>query len=234
MLSIGPCILGDIPRVAVALRDGVHRGEVESAMERGGDIIEMRIDNFGSHEAAHVCAELEAVSDLPVIGTIRRREEGGGWHTNETQRLKLYQTIMPLIDAVDIELNADAVNREVITCAREQGVPVIGSFHDFQRTPEMSSLKKTLDKGDTLGVDIVKVAAHCADMTDLRRLAQLLLEHQDRAMVVIGMGRHGTVSRALFPALGSLLTYTFIGKPSAPGQMDLDNTVATLRRYFDV
>jgi 3-dehydroquinate dehydratase-1 len=44
------------------------------------------------------------------------------------------------------------------------------------------------------------------------------------------MGDAGVASRVLFPALGSLLTYASAGTQTAPGQLDLDEAVALLRR----
>ena len=234
MHAIGNCTLGDHPRVVVALRDDACRNDAEQALMQGGDIIELRVDTFSDKATGHVLEEAGKYAGLPVIGTIRMSEEGGGWRDNEARRLALYEAVMPAVNAVDIELGADAINREVIACARKQGVCVIGSFHDFGGTPDRSTLNRMLEKGVALGVDIVKTAAHCAGPDDLRRLAGFLIENSDTPLVVIAMGGMGMMSRVFFPALGSLLTYTFIGAPSAPGQLNLEETVRLLRRFYEL
>lgn len=233
MVAIGSCALGRLPRVVVALRDGHRRDEVAEALRQGADIIEARIDSFHEHDTAYVLAELRKFSGMPTIGTIRGRAEGGAWTESEAGRLALYQAMTPLVDAVDIEIGADAINREVIAHAREHQACVIGSFHDFDGTPDASRLQQILEKGLRLGVDIVKIAAHCATIDDLRRLARFLLDHPDNALVVIGMGPAGMASRIFFPALGSLLSYTFINTPSAPGQLSLEDTLRQLRLFYD-
>ncbi len=234
MHTIGTCTLGDRPRVVVALRDDASRDDAEQALRQGGDIIELRMDNFSDKTAGHVLDETKKYAGLPIIGTIRMGEEGGGWQDSEARRLALYQAVMPSVNAVDIELHANAINDEVVACARAHDVCVIGSFHDFSATPDMSILNQLLEKGAALGVDIVKIAAHCAEIDESRRLAKFMLEHPAAPLIVIGMGRMGMMSRIFFPALGSLLTYTFIGEPSAPGQLNLEETIHLLRRFYDL
>ncbi len=232
MMSLGQCMLGGVPRVATAVRDDASRSDVERAFLGGGDIVELRIDGFRDQQAAYVRGVLAPFVGMPSIGTIRSKREGGGFVGDEQQRLRLYQEIMPLVDAVDIELGADDINQEVILAAREAGNLTLGSFHEFSATPSIKTLRETVAKGEDLGVDIVKIAAHCEDMDGLRRLAQLLIEFPDKALVVIGMGPRGAASRLLFPALGSLIVYTFLGAPTAPGQFTHEATIELMKRLF--
>jgi len=229
MITIGTCVLGEKPRVAVALRDDAMRSAVEPYIARGLDMVEMRIDNFSDVSKAHVLSKLREFSGLPRIGTIRSNEEGGGWQGSERERLALYENIVSDVEAVDIEIGADIINHEVIKIAKRAGITIIGSFHDFQMTPDNDALNAILERGKALGVDIVKIAAHCDGKSDLQKLARFLVEHPDNALIVIGMGAAATPSRILFPALGSLVAYTFLGEPSAPGQLDCDATI----RFFN-
>ena len=88
-------------------------------------------------------------------------------------------------------------------------------------------------QAEELDVDIIKIAAHCASRADLRLLAQVLLDHPEKKMIVLGMGPVGAPSRFLFPALGSLLTYTFLGEPTAPGQFSLEQTLHVFRLLYE-
>ena len=51
-------------------------------------------------------------------------------------------------------------------------------------------------------------------------------------LVTICMGPEGELSRILFPALGSLFTFAHAGKPSAPGQLNCDETQQLLARFY--
>jgi 3-dehydroquinate dehydratase-1 len=66
----------------------------------------------------------------------------------------------------------------------------------------------------------------------VQTLASLTLSNRSIGVITIGMGAHGALSRVLFPALGSLMTYTFIGVPTAPGQLELEDTCRLLRTFY--
>jgi len=231
MLSIGTCVLGNKPRLAIALRDDVTRSDADLYFGLGVDMVEMRVDQFSSTEAQDVIAHLRQFSDIPCIGTIRYRQEGGSWSQDEHSRLALYQQIIPYVQAIDIEINADNINLDCVHAAKEKNLTVIGSYHDFNKTPGKDVLEEILEKGKCLGVDIVKIASCCKDSGDLRTLARFLLDHEDEALIGIGMGDAGAPSRILFPFLGSLITYTFAGKPSAPGQFSCEETLQYLKAF---
>jgi 3-dehydroquinate dehydratase I len=81
-------------------------------------------------------------------------------------------------------------------------------------------------------VDIVKVAARCNVPEDLQRLAAFTLAHREEGIIVVGMGPYGLSSRVFFPALGSLITYTFHGVPTAPGQLNCHDTLTYLNDFY--
>lgn len=232
MTAIGACALGIKPRVAVAIRDVEPRADVDEALAAGADMIEVRIDQFADPTASHVLDRLKDFSGIPRIGTIRGKAEGGGWKGTEEERLRLYEAILPEVEAVDIELGAQSINRQVVGRAVGMGVTVIASFHDFEKTPSPAFCATLVRQGKELGADIVKIAAMCEEREDLQRLTTVLLEHPDQSLVVIGMGARGIQSRFLFPALGSLIIYTFLGAPTAPGQLSLDQTLRLIQTLY--
>jgi 3-dehydroquinate dehydratase-1 len=66
---------------------------------------------------------------------------------------------------------------------------------------------------------IVKVSTqvNCADDEDTLRF--LLAQKWKRPLCLIGMGAKWAHTRVSFPKLGSCLTYGYLDKPAAPGQM---------------
>lgn len=232
MLQLGSVSLGDVPRVVLALNDGVAIDEVKTALDKGADIIELRVDLFSSTEPAHVQSVFQRYEGIPVLATIRSKSEGGKWNASESERAALYKAVMPYCGAVDIELSSDEILERVIHEAHHAGRLVIGSYHNFDKTPDLVEIEAIHRHGSKVGVDIVKVASYCRNRLDLRVLAAFTLDHATRDVVVIGMGAEANITRIFFPALGSLMTYTFLGEPTAPGQLNLEATLGYLNGFY--
>jgi 3-dehydroquinate dehydratase-1 len=184
--------------------------------------VELRGDLCASQDPAHLCRILQSYRPLPRLLTLRSAQEGGEWRKSEAQRLEVYLQLLDEVEGVDIELSADNISQELIQVCKKAGKSVILSFHDFKNTPDRDTLETLLQRGLAMGADVVKIAARCNSPEDLIALTHFLVSHPDENLIVLGMGNHGVSSRLFFPALGSLLSYTFIGKPSAPGQYNLD------------
>ena len=231
-IRIGDCVLGLRPRIVVALRAGAARGEVEAALASGADILELRADLFPSPTPETVAEECARFAGMPRLLTVRSAAEGGGWRGDEAGRLACILAGLPHAEALDIELSAAEILGTAVGAARAAGKTVIGSFHDFTATPDLSALEAVAVSADQAGVDILKIAVTCNTPEDLRRLAAFTLTHASRPLAVMGMGPAGMTSRIFFPALGSLMTYTFLGEPSAPGQLNCLDTVKYINLFY--
>lgn len=230
-LHISTVELGDVPRVAVTVRNGVVRSDIEQALATGIDLVELRIDLFTTQEIHFVLGEVRRYADIPTIGTIRWAAEGGGWNGPEDARLHLYEAILPGVGAVDVELAADICGA-VFARAREARRTSIGSYHNFEGTPSLQELNGIYTSGKQQGADIIKVAASCHTIGDIRTLARFTLDHTTNDLIVIGMGALGRLSRIFFPALGSLITFTFLEESAAPGQLNCKDTLKYLEAFF--
>lgn len=232
MVSLGSLDLRAVPRVAVSLNDA-HIQAAKDAPKTGIDIIETRVDHFQSFDPDYVRKTVQALATLPTIATIRIQKEGGNWSGTDESRIALFRALIPLTDAVDVELQSADVCREVSKLAHDAGKLVIGSFHDFDGTPSLASLKTIVAQGKAAGADIVKIATHCGNDGDFRLLASLLIELESQNLIVIGMGPRGLPSRALYPALGSLLTFAAHSQYStAPGQLPFPQMFDILRGLY--
>lgn len=231
MLRSGPLTLGEEPCVAVAIQKAVPPAEIRAAGE-GNLLVELRLDALDAPTPETVADFVRTYRDFPLLATIRHQDEGGGWRGNETERLACYEAVLPLVQAVDVEIEAGDITPRVVQAAQAAGKIVIGSFHDFEATPDTARLEAVHDKGRAMGVDVVKVAARCQRPDDLQRLAAFTLAHRADHVIVVGMGDYGLVSRIFFPALGSLVTYTFLGEPTAPGQLNCQDTLKYLGAFY--
>lgn len=220
MLKLGSLVLGGkAPRVAVPF-SGASAAEVEKARRAGVDIAEARIDRCASWETKTVLRELALLRKMPLIATIRIKKEGGGWNRPEAARRKLFEAVLPYVDAIDIELAAGETLKKIGRLAKKKGKLLIVSHHDFKTTPKPAVLKKIVRHAEAAGADIVKIAAQVKNAGHLEDLAALLARHARKNLIIIGMGEQGIITRILFPRMGSLITYAHWGKKSgAPGQL---------------
>jgi 3-dehydroquinate dehydratase-1 len=145
------------------------------------------------------------------------KTEGGNWSRHETERLALFESALPRVSAVDIELKSKLVE-SVAKAARRHKKACIVSFHDFEKTPPRRTLENIVRKAQRLG-SIVKISTKINGNEDARTLAGLLLGKWKTPLCVIGMGSAGSHTRVSFPLLGSCLAYAFLEKPAAPGQL---------------
>lgn len=149
-----------------------------------------------------------------------------GSHSDE-ERLKILAAAIEAGAAyVDIELDAPTIVREgVLAAARKSGCEVIVSHHDFERTPDLESLRKIVDECFAVGADIAKVACLANSRADAARILCLL--DGEKPVIPIGMGKLGRITRVAAPLLGSPIAYASQGegRGTAEGQIE----VRTLR-----
>jgi 3-dehydroquinate dehydratase type I len=87
-------------------------------------------------------------------------------------------------------------------------------------------------RGEKAGADVIKIAVLTPDDRAVARLAAVFVRHASSRLVLIGMGAHGKKTRVLFPALGSLFTFTSLDRETAPGQLGFRAMLAELARSY--
>lgn len=227
MLKLGKLSLGKRPVIAVPFADGISPRAIAAARRHGMDVAELRVDRFASVEASHLLKEAAKFKGLPVIVTVRSKKEGGARRLSDAVRLKIFETLLPHVSAVDIELSSPAILQAVVKAARRERKTVIVSYHNFRRTPPVADLRRIVGRARRAGADIVKIAARAASPKDVEALAGFTASER-RGLISIAMGPEAALSRVIFPSLGSLVTYASFGKATAPGQMDLQTTARLL------
>jgi len=221
---IGGVVLDGRPR-AVAVVDRVLPAARCAALRReGADLVEVRADLFREplDRVAGFVLRLRRGSGLPLICTVRETR------ANRAVRLRLFERLLPLSDAVDIEVDT-GIREEVIALAG--GRTVIVSHHDFRAMPSDRHLRRIVDRAVAAGADIVKVAGMARSAGDAARLLAFCAASAC-PMVAIAMGPLGAVSRVVAPLFGSLFSYAFLRRAVAPGQLSLDQLTADYRRFY--
>jgi 3-dehydroquinate dehydratase type I len=182
-----------------------------------GDIVEVRLDKTGRPPGwLERCQAIEA-RGKPVLLTVRLRREGGDWPEDDGDRLKIYEAGLAALAAVDVELSS-VICSAVAKQAEKLGKACLVSHHDFEKTPPLAELESVIERAQQHGA-AAKVAAMIRSEDDVEILRALLARKWERPLCVIGMGEAWKQTRISFPKLGSCLTYGYLDKPTAPGQV---------------
>lgn len=206
----------------------IGKAPVDSATKAkklGADVLELRIDLLDS-DARKILVQIKNIG-MPVIITNRMKQEGGAWEGSEAERIQKLSSLLPLADAVDIELCAEERDA-VVKKAKSTGKTVIISTHDFQRTPEIDVMLGVIRESFEAGADIAKLAVMPQSFEDVLRLLEVTL-HSKGAVCTIAMGDIGRHSRVIAPIYGSVMTYGYVDAPTAPGQLKVDELKSILK-----
>ncbi|MBI2870232.1 MAG: type I 3-dehydroquinate dehydratase [Candidatus Omnitrophica bacterium] len=230
MLQIGGARLGCGPCVALVVdRDTAL---LRNARDQGVHILEARIDRFAHLDLLSVLGEIKGLKKhgLPIIATVRSSSEGGLADLSPAERLKLYQAVLPWVDAVDVELASAALVRALGPLLKKARKPLILSYHHFGHTPPDQFLTERLRRARILGAQITKIAVLAKKGDDVLRMYEFTRRHRRKNIITISLGPRGTLSRVLFPTAGSLIAYT--GLIPFDGQIPLRELVSTLKLLY--
>jgi 3-dehydroquinate dehydratase type I len=211
--------------------------EARLKMEEGfslADILELRIDGIRKVNLE----KLLAVRKKDLLVTNRVREEGGSFTGDEQERVALLSKAVALgSDYVDLEIRTEEnlINHLKKTIETYQGrTRLILSYHNLEKTPSLTDLRKKMEEGYKAGADIIKIVPRAEKMEDNLRVLSLLSYANKKGikMIAFCLGAPGKISRVMAPFLGSYLTYASLskGEESAPGQM----TVGEMKHIFKI
>ena len=198
-------------------------------------MVEWRADWF--EEAADPAAVDEVLRELrgalgntPLLFTFRTLREGGekAIAPQDYAALNISVAKSGFADLIDVEIfTGDEIVREIIESAHEEGVKVVGSSHDFDRTPEKDEIVGRLRKMQQMGADIPKIAVMPQSRKDVLTLLlateEMTAEYADRPIITMSMSGTGLISRLCGEVFGSSCTFGAVGKVSAPGQMNVED-----------
>lgn len=233
--------------VATTLKEA--SAQWRDAVNAGADLIEFRLDYLGDEvmdaQIEAFVLEMKQQFEAPVIATVRTTKEGGRFAVGEDPgdgahrsggdpgdgagdyRQKV-SSLVSWADALDIEIDRGGAG-DLIQSFREE-VPVIASFHQFDKSPTKTEMEAILRRMETAGASIAKVAWMVRDETDLQVVLDMQVWAQKNLAipaVVIGMGEEGQASRLGEAAKRSAFTFAAVTKASAPGQPTIDRVRAS-------
>jgi 3-dehydroquinate dehydratase-1 len=197
-------------------------------MSEPPDLFELRLDCLWPAK------KLEAkISQLPapIIITARHPAEGGENNLPLTIRRDLLSRFLPVARYADIELRSAGALRTLLDRIRRSNAGLIISYHDFNSTPTLGSLRARACRAKALQPAVFKVATRTDTPAQLRRLLEFVtITQTELRLSAMGMGRLGAISRILLAQRGSALVYTSLGERRIKGQMSLEQFRTVLRQ----
>ncbi|MCL1888910.1 MAG: type I 3-dehydroquinate dehydratase [Desulfovibrionaceae bacterium] len=188
------------------------------------DLLELRLDALEDFQAGEL-ASLRP--PRPCIFTLRRREEGGNYQSDEKERLRDLAMLARLRPAyLDLEASLEPEDIAFLR-SLSPGTRLILSRHDFTSTP--TNLDWMLDsmRNKAPGA-IYKIATLAENSLDALRLLAFCKRHAPEVLG-IAMGRSGENTRILAPVYHCGFCYCPVEDPSAPGQV----SALTLRQVYN-
>ena len=189
------------------------------AREAGG-VLEFRLDYLKPEDlsAANVGKWVE-LAQRPVVLTLRRRANGGGFDGSEEAQVRILKSLRGAFIDLEIETIESFLGGSLAPL-KSTSSTWIASYHNFQETPaDLATIYRRLKNS---GADILKIATQAMSFEDnFRLLEQAQVAQRDGIPIIIAaMGELGTFSRLMATGRGSLWTYASLqkGRESAPGQ----------------
>ena len=244
-LSIGE----GMPKICVPIVEKTKEDILRTAREiyeSVADLAEWRADwfqdVFESEAVLDVLKGLrEILKEKPLLFTFRTKEEGGEREIGVKQYVELNETVLKSgnIDLLDVEVfgHPDAM-KVLLEVAREHGVKIIGSNHDFIKTPPKDEIVRRLRYMQSVGVDIAKIAVMPQEEEDVQTLLEATREVSMNSkacpVVTMSMSSVGAVSRFRGEEFGSVITFGTLQKASAPGQIHINELKKELEKVHKI
>ena len=215
---------------------------LDKVIKKKPNFIELRfdyIDNVQSLSLDFVKDLLNIINHkIPVIFTFRDSSEGGQANISQKERFKILKMFIEAKpEYIDIEMNTNEnFLYEFIQLASQNGVKIICSYHNFEKTIKFDETIKLIQNFNiTLNQElslkpkisqnnIYKVVFTAQTFEDNIIPLRLCKEFSNSAQKLISfcMGTLGIFSRVMCVTVGSFLTYASLEEKTAPGQINIE------------
>jgi shikimate dehydrogenase/3-dehydroquinate dehydratase type I len=224
-----------IPITAQSRKDALHDIELGCLI---AEAIELRMDLIAEGTLEEFIGAISRSSrPVMIIVTCRKKEEAApagdfpgrcaGTRDLQDKKVLILKKAVELgVDYIDIELaEGPAVITELKSYCEQHGgrTKIIVSYHNVQKTPALTTLKKIFHQCRESRPAVVKMVTLARKPEDnLTTLSLIPYAHKYlQDIIALCMGDAGRISRIMAPRLGNFLSFATLsmGMPSAPGQL---------------
>lgn len=187
-----------------------NAGVIDEVVEYNPTFIEIRLDRMEGDLQEQVRA-IRAKTAVPLIATLRSREEGGRFVGDAELWVRIVGPIAKYVDFVDVE----ARYRDHAPFIKSQGVQILASLHtsEMPTLPELGRIEEMLRSYG----DIPKIVVKPRTRDDLFDLIAFT-HHAQKPICTSIMGAEFRYARVILPLMGSEFTFCHAGTPTAEGQ----------------
>ena len=221
-----------VPIVGKTKEDIIEKANSFSGMKI--DVVEWRVDFYDN--VLNIESVLDTLKDLklaipntPILFTFRTKKEGGEKEVSMDAYTALNKAVAETgnVDLIDVEIfSGDEVVKENIENIHKANVLVVGSNHDFFKTPDKDDIVSRLCKMQDMGADISKIAVMPTCIEDVLTLLsatnEMNTKYANGPIITMSMGPMGVISRLSGELFGSSMTFGAVGQVSAPGQISVE------------
>ncbi|KAG6558979.1 Shikimate dehydrogenase (NADP(+)) [Candidatus Rhabdochlamydia oedothoracis] len=179
------------------------------------DAVEFRLDLFIDLDLRQLRSLLKKLP-IPILFTLRRQDQGGGFTRSEKIRLQFIEELCQLQpDFLDLEYDVPTSFRKKLFFNYPK-IHFIASYHNFEKFPKLDPVLSSLF---TPYAHFYKIAIHCSSCIEALQL--LLLSKKHTNLATIGLGERAQFTRLIAPILGMPLSYVALKLQTAAGQLTL-------------
>lgn len=197
------------------------------------DILEIRLDLLDScflrEELSLILKRLEK----PILFTYRNPKDSSE-ASNTSIKFKDIEPVLNQFNKkenyLDIELDQES---SIFDSIQDCGYTIIYSYHDFSKSISREEMLHWITKKKSENC-IYKFAVTPKNISEEKVfLNDLKMISNDFTIIGIAMGEIGVYSRLFGDRFGSMATYCCVGKPRAPGQVNVITLKKIRENYAD-
>jgi 3-dehydroquinate dehydratase-1 len=163
---------------------------------------------------------------------VSRRQNLEPMKITADMRFEILKTLARKHVLVDLDISSQVEEITELQSARVS-LKTILSYHNYQMTPSDTELRSITARISGWGAHMTKISTLCTIQRDALRLLSLLIDLREagRRCIVLGMGKHGVITRIFGPQWGNEISFAPIevGQRSAPGQIPIDKLNSILQ-----
>lgn len=223
------------PEICVPIVASFRSKIIEQAKQAAAlpiQMVEWRVDFFSGYEREipDIILEMKRnLADKKLIVTLRTEQEGGEPNGSRFDYFSLLHIIREqgAADYADVEIMRDEKKlRTVLSETDGSATKIIGSYHDFDSTPEKGFIVDTLERAGDIGCHVAKFACMPKSKEDALRLLLATAEVKEKnphlPLITMSMGELGLCSRLYGGLYGSEVSFGSAFTASAPGQVSYE------------
>jgi 3-dehydroquinate dehydratase-1 len=205
------------------------RKKISKAFSYGANYIEIRFDFLNLSDVEQALKIADNVRQKAIF-TLRTYADGGKFKGDNNDRMMWLEKLSmakPML--VDIEYNTIKGNDDLANYLKKQKIPILVSWHDFEKTPPKDQLTDMLKKMRIYS-NYIKIVTTAINIIDALRILNLYENATESNLIAFSMGEAGIISRIMCPIIGrSPFTYAALEESIAPSQL----TIKQMRNIYD-